>query len=181
MIEGFILVFGVCLLINHIREGKSFILLTQLVTIANSIREKSPRNASDKGKNLNVEYKYGNRIYCILIPKRRPIPWTHAGVFKAGQWVNKTSKIKYYSGPFRDFHGFPITPANISQKYEKISFIMDDKSRIQVMPNENIAEKLKTEHIRIIKENLAKKETIIIKPDTETIKSDTKEVEPLLF
>jgi hypothetical protein len=170
MIEGFILVFGICLLINHIREGKSFILLTQLVTIANSIREKSPRNASEKGKYLKIEYKYGHRIYCDLIPKGRPIPWTHAGVLKDGEWINKTSKIKYYSGPFRNFPG-GMTPAYISDKYEKISFIMDDKSRIQVMPNEIIADKLRSEHTRIIKEQLAQKKLVSQEQQSEETES----------
>ena len=172
MIEGFILAFGICLLINHIREGKSFILLTQLVTIANSIREKSPRNASEKGKNLRIEYKYGNKIYCNIVPKKHPIPWTHAGALKDNQWINKTSKIKYFSGPFRDFHGVPLTPSHISSKYEKLSFIMDDKSRIQVMANEVIADKLRSEHTRIIKEQLAQK---------KSSEGQQKEVENLLL
>jgi len=151
-------IFAICLLINHIKKGGSLILLTKIVTLANSIREKSPRFAKEKGKQIRIEYKYGDRIHCIIFDKKGMIPWTHAGALINGEWVDKTRKLKYFAGPLKNFHGLPVMPKHISPKYEKLSFIMDDGCKIHVLSNEIISEKLISEHIRLIKEKATEKQ-----------------------
>ena len=87
-------------------------------------------------------------------PKKKPIPWTHAAAFKNGEWVNKTGKLRHFAGAFKNFHGLGTRPVDISSKYEKLSFIMDDGSKIHVLANENIAETLVSRHTFLIKQQL---------------------------
>lgn len=152
MIEIFHLTFGICLAINLIKNGEGLMILTKVITIVNSIRDKSPRFAGQKSKFITVEYKFGKRIYCIMVPIKETLPWVHVGAFYDGQWNEKSAKITRYAGPFRNFHSLPLRPQDLSEKYEKLAFRFRDGAVIHVERNEIIVSKLKNEYERLLRE-----------------------------
>lgn len=147
MFSLFLIAFVICVIVNHIRNGDSFIVFSRIVSAANSIREKTPRNARRKKTTMSVEYMHGQRIYCIMFPIRTQIKWTAVRVFKNGRWEDKTSKIEHFAGPFKNFHSMPITPADISPKYQIMAFKFPDGSIIHVKSNEGILKTFKEKHI----------------------------------
>lgn len=147
--------FLVCLIINMVKNGEALAILTQFVSYANSFKEASPRRATEKTNFLEVEYKYGKRIFCITIPRKKMQvwnDWSDVAVMKNGTWVVKTGKIYYYAGPFKNFHGFAVMPKHISEKYEKLAFKLKIGGVIHVLPNEVITEKLKATYEKYVQE-----------------------------
>lgn len=136
--------FLIALIIKHLREDKSYVLFSKAVIMANSIRDKSPRYASIENNFLVVEYKFGTRIYRLIIPKRKPMNWVKVGALKRGtdKFVNRTSKIEHYAGPFKNFYELPLKPRNISSKYLKLSFVFPNGVKIHVDANQAIYETL---------------------------------------
>lgn len=150
MYSLFLIVFVICVVVNHVRNGDSYIVFSRIVSAVNSIREKSPRNASKKNSTYRVQYKYGNRIYCIAFPLRQSMMWTRVGVLKNGHWEDKTAKIQYYAGPFKNFHSMPITPADIHPEYEALAFKFSDGSTIHVKSHEVILKTLREKHLKLL-------------------------------
>jgi len=142
----FLFAFLIAFIVKQIRDDKSYILFSRAVIMANSIRDKSPRYATIENRFLTVEYKFGNRIYKLIIPKRRPMTWVKVGALKQGsdKFVNRTSKIEYFAGPFKNFHELPLKPRNISEKYIKLSFVFSNELRIHVNSDQPIYETLLT-------------------------------------
>jgi hypothetical protein len=136
--------FIIAVIVKYIREDKSYILFSRAVTMANSITDKSPRYATVENRFLVVEYKFGTRIYRLIIPKKSPMTWVKVGAMKAGsdKFVNRTSKIEYFAGPFKNFHELPVKPRHISQKYVKLSFVFANGVKIHVEGEQPIYETL---------------------------------------
>ncbi len=150
MIEIFHLAFAICLLANLSRNGEGLILLAKVVTIINSIRDKSPRQANQLNRSISVEYKFGRRTYCVLIPMKEPIEWTHCVGCLDGIWTDETSKIKFYAGPYNNFHSLPLRLVDINPNYELWAFRFRDGSIIHIQPNDIVVSKLKSEHARVL-------------------------------
>lgn len=150
MIEIFDLLFAISLLIYLSRNEEGLILLSKLITIVNNIRDKSPRQAKERRKSIAVEYKFGRRTHCILIPIKEPLDWIHAAGRIDGNWVDKTIKLHYYAGPFKNFHSLPLRGIDISPKYEVWAFRFRDGSVIHVQPTEIIITKLKNERAKLL-------------------------------
>lgn len=158
MYSPFLWAFVICLVWNYIKNGGSFILFSRFVNITNSIREKSPRFARLTSTTMKVEYKYGKRIYCIVIPRKEPMQWIYAGVLKDGAWLNKTGKIEHFAGPFKNFYGLALTPRHISEKYEKLAFQFSNDLTIHIEPDEIIARKLKDGQVEFNRRKVAQME-----------------------
>ncbi len=160
--------FIVCIIVKMIRSGEGLAILTQFVSFTNSLKEASPRRATETQGFLEIEYKFGRRIFCILIPKKKIQPWNNwfevAGLKpnSNSEWVKITGEIYYYAGPFRNYHGFALCPKHISGEYQKLAFKYKNGGVIHVEFDEVITEKLKTmyeQYVTLAAEK-AKKRTI---------------------
>jgi len=147
MIEIFHLIFGICLVVNVAKTGDGLIMLAKIITLINSIHDKSPKLARKRGNHMAVEYKQGNKIYCILVPIREGLDWTHAAVYKNGvdEPLEKTAKIRHFAGPMGSFHSSPLRPMDISAKYSKIAFRFRDNAVIHVNADQVIVSILRAE------------------------------------
>lgn len=154
MITIFLIAFVVVLCLNLISNGEGYIYFTRLITAINNIRDKSPRYAKNKDTLIEIEYKFGRRRYGILVLKKNPLQWTQVGALKNGEWLDRTAKITYLAGPFKNFHGMGIAPKHISKKYEKLAFKFGDGTIIHVSHNDTIVPRIKAayESIKASKE-----------------------------
>jgi hypothetical protein len=87
---------------------------------------------------LEIQYIHAGRKYAIMVLKKEPLKWVMSSAFKGGQWVDRTKKLEYYAGPFRNFHGLGMTPKHISPKYEKLGFRFADGAVLHVQPDQVI-------------------------------------------
>ena len=143
MFPFFLLIFCLCLLHNHIQDDGSFILLSRVLEIARSVRETTPRHARKEDNHLVLEYKFGNRLFSVIFPIKRPILWKSAAVCINDVWIDKTAEISYYAGPYKNFYEIPITPKHINSAYEKMGFMFDKDHFVKVKGDECIVLKLK--------------------------------------
>lgn len=144
--EFFHLAFLICFVYNYYNSGGTFSLFYRGVDFINSIREKTPREPKTNGHSMLLEYKCGDRIYCIIIPLRIPHKWVKAAVYVKGKWIENariTAEIEYFAGVCKDFGGILITPRHINVNYECIGFQYPDGSQVYVKANEIIPLKLK--------------------------------------
>jgi len=128
------------------RNGEGLAVLIQFISYSNSFKEPEPKEAVERPGFLEIEYKYKNRPFCVIIPKKKIQPWNNwsvVAVMKNDKWIVKTGKIYYYSGPCKNFHGFGVCPRHISLKYEKMAFKYKNGAMIHVLSDEAITEKLK--------------------------------------
>ena len=147
MYSLFWIAFAICLIVNLIKSGEAYSLFYRYVNLVNSIQDKSPRDALKRSNRIITEYKFGKRIYAVIL---KPSPnlgwncWTQVFIFKEGtlEPPDKTGKIIHYAGPWRTFHFQRITPNDINPKYLKMAFRYDDGNVIQVGRDEIIIEKL---------------------------------------
>jgi hypothetical protein len=149
MQELFHFMFIICFVVNLIGSGESYILFARMITIINSLREQAPKRAIIKDRSINVEYRFGKRIYCIMILKKPPMQWVHVAALENGEWTNKTGEMEYHAGPFKNFHGLALTPRHINPNYEKVAFRFEDNAIIHVLPDEIISRKLKQSYTAI--------------------------------
>lgn len=143
MYSLFLIAFVVCLLVNYVQDGGQFIVFSRVVEFANSFREATPRSAKRHHNALGIEYKFGHKLFCVLLPRLKPLPWVQAAAMIDGQWVNKTQEIYYYAGPFKNFYGIPLTPEHIDSSWEKLAFRFENDTVVHVQPKEVILAKLK--------------------------------------
>lgn len=143
MFTPLLVIYVFCLVYNYVQGGGSFVLFSRAVDVARSLREPTPRGARSENNHISLEYKYGQKIYTIIVPKKHPIKWRAAAVYINGDWVDKTAELLYYAGPYRNFYEIPITPHHINKYWEKIGFFFDDDHIVKVSSNEIIINKLK--------------------------------------
>lgn len=139
----FLFAFIAVLLANLVRSGEAYIYFSRFITAINAVKDKSPRYATTRGKVMEIEYKAGKNKYAIIVLRRDPLNWVKAGALKNEQWVDRTVKLLYYAGPFRNFHGLGLTPAHISEKYEKIALQFADGALIHIERNQAIIPTIK--------------------------------------
>lgn len=139
----FLFVFIAVLLANLVRSGEAYIYFSRFITAVNSVKDKSPRYATVRGKIMEIEYKAGKSKYAVIVLKRDPLNWIEARALKGGQWLDRTAKLLYYAGPFRNFHGLGLTPLHISEKYEKIALLFADGAMVHIERNEVIIPTIK--------------------------------------
>lgn len=147
MYSLFWITFAICLMINLIRSGEAYLLFYRYVSIVNDFKDKSPRSAFQRSNRIITEYKFGKRIYAIILKESPNLGWncwTQVFIFKDGfdEPFEKTGKIIHYSGPYRTFHHQRITPGDINPKYTKLAFRYPDENVIQVARDEVIIDKL---------------------------------------
>lgn len=144
MLSFFLILFVICLLINYVREGGSFVAFSRMVEVANSIREDTPRDAKSMNNLMAIEYKVGRRSYTILIPQMSPLRWVAAAAnYGDDKWYDVTGKIEHFSGLFRNFHGLPIKPSDIDPEFVKLGFRFETNDVVHVGRDEIIIPKLK--------------------------------------
>lgn len=139
MITIFLLAFIVCLVSNLITTGEAYIFFARFITLVNSYGDRKPKPALDiSDRFLEIQYTHQGRKYAVMVLKREPLRWVVSSALKVGQWVDRTKKIEYYAGPFRNFHGLGTTPKHISPKYEKLGFKFEDGAVLHVLPDQVI-------------------------------------------
>lgn len=156
VLELFHIGVAICLITNLIRNGDGLILLTKIITIVNSIHDKSPRQSGVRGRFMSIEYKFGRKTYCLLCPMRDQIPWTHAAAFINGNPVDVTKEMMYYAGPAKNFHSIPIRPKDFDESYEKLAFRFQNDAVIHIEHEEIILPKLRAEQQRQLANGNAK-------------------------
>lgn len=134
----FLFIFLLCLLYNYIDGGGNFVFFSRVVEVANSFREPTPRQIRSTGLGLVHEFKFGKRLYGILIPKKAPLKWTTAAGHKDDRWEDITGEMEYWAGPYKNFYGIPIKPCDVSDEYDKIAFAFPNGTVVHVMKKEVI-------------------------------------------
>lgn len=147
MYSIFWIAFAVCLLVNLIRSGEAYTLFYRYVSLVNDLKDKSPRSAHQRSSRIITEYKFGKRIYAVILKESPNLGWncwSQVFIFKEGaaEPLNKTGKIIHYAGPYRTFHNQRITPNDLNPKYVKLAFRYPDDNVIQVAADEVIIDKL---------------------------------------
>ena len=131
MFSIFLCMFVFCLLVNIMRSGEGYNLFYRYVTFMNSLSDTSPRFARTKPHVMFVDYKVGKKTYGVLIPAVIPaehLKWIGVAVVKdiveesEPAVLDRTLKINYYAGVFKNFHGIPVTPKMISRSYKQMFF-----------------------------------------------------------
>jgi hypothetical protein len=142
-----LLLFIICLVWDYIDEGGQFVAFSRFVEIANSFREPTPRKAKI-GKNAMVlEYKYGSKLYAMIIPQpQKPLKWISVGAFIDGKWVDATPDVNYIAGPFRDFGGIGLKPEHINPDFNMLGFVFSETEIVHVCKGEIILSKLKEKY-----------------------------------
>lgn len=132
MLLFFSIIFLLCVLYNHIDDGGNFVFFSRVIEVANSFREATPRAIRSTSHSLVHEFKYGKRLYGLMIPKRQPMEWNTVAAFVGNQWVDITPEIEYWAGPFKNFYGIPLKPLQINDSWEKIAFAFADEKVVHV-------------------------------------------------
>jgi len=138
MITIFLLAFIYCLVSNLITNGEAYIFFARVITFMNSAGQKNQKIARDVGRCLEIEYLHAGRKYAVMVFKKQPLPWLKVAAKKNGTWIDKTDKVIYYAGPYRNFHGLGLTPHHISPKYEILAFRFADEAILHVKPDQVI-------------------------------------------
>lgn len=139
-----LVVFIICLVLDYIDEGGQFVAFSRFVEFANSFREPTPRHAKKSGNSLVLEYKYGHKLFALIIPHpRKPLKWSAVGALIDNNWVDVTQDVNYVAGPFKDFGGIAIRPEHINPEFQMLGFAFDEKTVVHVAKGEVILNKLK--------------------------------------
>lgn len=139
----FLFVFIITLIFNHIRNGGDFVMFSRIVELMNSVREDTPR-ASKKIKNgIMTEYKFGNKIYAIVVPLTEKFHWHTVATLIDDRWEDVTGEIEYMAGPAKNFHGIKVTPNHLNRKYELLAFAFSKQDILHVKKDEVILSKMK--------------------------------------
>lgn len=154
--------FGICFVINSIRNGEAYLLFYRYMMYMNQLKEPKVNFAREDHDKLLAEYHYGRRIYGVTIKKLPPVSWNEwqqVAIFKTSPVLDlqgkpivgsdemlgplvKTGKIEYFAGPYKNFHNKRDTPKDLNKKYVKLAFMYADNSVIHVNHNEVIIDKL---------------------------------------
>lgn len=143
MVTFFLLLFVVTLIIDLASSGHAYIIFSRLFIWWGEYKSKGPMPPLDFKKHIETTYIVDGQKYAVLVLKRPTLGWVKCGVLKDEEWIDRTDKILYYSGIFRNFHGIGITPAHISTKYKKMAFVFQDGANIHVESNKVIYTTLK--------------------------------------
>ena len=73
------ILFIITLVWEYVKEGGDFVMFSRMVELMNSVREDTPRKAQLKSNKIFFEYKFGDRIFGVLIPIRKKLQWKAVG------------------------------------------------------------------------------------------------------
>lgn len=139
----FLIVFVVCLVHDYISEGGSFVFFSRFVEFSNSFRAQTPRGAIISRGTMKLEYKFGKRLYALIVPFPQEVQkWSAVGTPIDGIWTNVTKEVEYFAGPAKDFGGIPIKPEHINENFTVLSFAYSENEVIHVKKGEIIPLKL---------------------------------------
>jgi hypothetical protein len=129
---------------DYVEEGGQFVTFSRFVEFANSFREPTPRKAKVSKNAMVLEYKYGHKLFALIVPQpRKPLKWVRVGALLGETWVDVTSDVNYVAGPFKDFGGIALKPEHINDSFSLLGFAVDEKNIIHVGRGEVILNKLK--------------------------------------
>jgi hypothetical protein len=138
MMTIFLIIFIVLVVLESIENKEAYIYFSRLISYLNSLATSKKSPVSDHLNHIEIEFSYGKDCFGIILPKRNPLKWVEVRALKNGKWVNKTNKLLYFAGPYKNFYGTAITPQQISDKYEKLAFGFIDGSIVHVQKNSPI-------------------------------------------
>lgn len=135
--------FIICLILDYIDEGGQFVTFARFVEFTNSFREPTPRKAKTTSHSIVIEYKYGTKLYSLIVPKpKMPLKWESVVAKIGTDLVDATKDVSYVAGPFKDFGGIYLRPEHINSDFQMLFFTTPDQKVIQVNRGETILKKL---------------------------------------
>ena len=134
----FLLAFLICALYNYIIAGGDLVFFSRVVETFNSFREPTPRAIRSTSHSLVHEFKFGKRLYGLMIPKKHVMPWTTVAALIEDKWTDVTPEVEYWAGPFKNFYGIPLKPQHINDTWEKIAFAFPGDKIVHVPSNQII-------------------------------------------
>ena len=131
----FLSVYVICRLVDYMRNGGSFKVLTSWMRFVHSFEESPPRQISQIGDCLYIEYMNGSKKYACIFPKGGNNNWVQSQVKIDDKWRDNTAEMLYFSGPLKNFHGMRTKPCHINPNYTVIAFRFPDNKVIRVKKN----------------------------------------------
>tara|TARA_R110001632_G_scaffold200941_2_gene323656 strand:+ start:2607 stop:3104 length:498 start_codon:yes stop_codon:yes gene_type:complete len=132
------ILFIITLVWEYVKEGGDFVMFSRMVELMNSVREDTPRKAQLKSNKIFFEYKFGDRIFGVLIPIRKKLQWKAVGKKNGNNWTDITGKIEHLAGPAKDFNETKLTPYEIDSSYDVLAFAFTKRDICYVKGNQKI-------------------------------------------
>lgn len=137
------ILFILTLIIEHFKEGGDFVMFSRLVELMNSVREDTPREPKKLKNAFLVEYKFGKRIFGIVVPIRKKLQWYAVASLENNFWVDVTAKVEHVAGPAKDFYETELTPKDLDDKYKVLAFAFSRNTVVYVKRDEKIYKTIK--------------------------------------